>query len=379
MHLPYNPQSVWITRRPHARRPQNRRSRIRSYPVEDPHRSATTSGDAGTSHLDCPEPKEEPDGVIASPDSVLVAPFVATVAAAVLAVAIVAPALAARHGTVPRSIDLPNGWAPEGITAGPGTTVFVGSLDRRRHLQGRRPDRARARILVEPSGRSASARSTRPTRTGCGSPAARRGQVRVYDASSGALLETYDVLTAGFLNDLVVTDARGLRHRLAVRSPRRASRSTRTTRSPTRPTSSSCRSAATSSWSPGFNLNGIVTARGWLIGVQSNTGKLFRIDPVDRRGDRDRARRRASTSSTATASRSTAGRSTSSRTRTTGSRCSRSARGCLGERSCGRRSRRMSSTSRRRPPGSAASSTWSTRGSGRRSRPTPYWITRLPR
>lgn len=28
----------------------------------------------------------------------------------------------------PARIDLPNGWAPEGITAGRGTTVFVGSL-----------------------------------------------------------------------------------------------------------------------------------------------------------------------------------------------------------------------------------------------------------
>ena len=29
----------------------------------------------------------------------------------------------------------------------------------------------------------------------------------------------------------------------------------------------------------GFNLNGIVKSRGWLIAVQSNTGLLFRIDP----------------------------------------------------------------------------------------------------
>ena len=46
---------------------------------------------------------------------------VATVAAALLAAAIVAPALAAPPG--PSSIALPNGWAPEGITAGPGATV----------------------------------------------------------------------------------------------------------------------------------------------------------------------------------------------------------------------------------------------------------------
>src|SRR4029079_4810068 len=31
---------------------------------------------------------------------------------------------------------------------------------------------------------------------------------------------------------------------------------------------------------PGFNLNGIVAARGWLIAVQTNTGELFRINPA---------------------------------------------------------------------------------------------------
>jgi len=52
--------------------------------------------------------------------------FAVPLAAIALLVALVVPAAAAPPGT--SRIDLPDGWAPEGITTGPGTTVFVGSL-----------------------------------------------------------------------------------------------------------------------------------------------------------------------------------------------------------------------------------------------------------
>ena len=42
----------------------------------------------------------------------------------------------------------------------------------------------------------------------------------------------------------------------------------------------------------GFNANGIVASRGWLILVQSNTGQLFRVDPRTGATQRDRPRRR---------------------------------------------------------------------------------------
>ena len=43
----------------------------------------------------------------------------------------------------------------------------------------------------------------------------------------------------------------------------------------------------------GFNVNGIdATPNGrWLVIVQSSTGKLFRVESVDRRDGRDHARR----------------------------------------------------------------------------------------
>ena len=200
---------------------------------------------------------------------------VATVAAALLAAAIVAPALAAPPG--PSSIALPNGWAPEGITAGPGTTVFVGSLTAGGIWRG---DVRTGQGAVIPGtqgtlgvGTEYEAAANRLWVAGGGS-----GQVHVFDAASGELLQTYTFSPAGFLNDLVVTDdavyvtdssfawldvipinADG-----SLADPADAFM---------------LRVGGDFSLAPGFNLNGIVTARGWLIGVQSNTGKLFRIDP----------------------------------------------------------------------------------------------------
>ena len=51
---------------------------------------------------------------------------IALLLTSLLAAAAAAPAAAAP--AFPDQIDLPPGWQPEGITAGRGTTVFVGSL-----------------------------------------------------------------------------------------------------------------------------------------------------------------------------------------------------------------------------------------------------------
>ena len=200
---------------------------------------------------------------------------VATVAAALLAAAIVAPALAAPPG--PSSIALPNGWAPEGITAGPGTTVFVGSLTAGGIWRG---DVRTGQGAVIPGtegtlgvGTEYEAAANRLWVAGGGS-----GQVHVFDATSGELLQTYTFSPAGFLNDLVVTD-----DAVYVTDSSFAWLDV----IPINADGSLADPAdafilpvgGDFSLAPGFNLNGIVTARGWLIGVQSNTGKLFRIDP----------------------------------------------------------------------------------------------------
>jgi hypothetical protein len=200
---------------------------------------------------------------------------VATVAAAVLAAAIVAPAVAAPPG--PSSIALPNGWAPEGITAGPGTTVFVGSLTAGGIWRG---DVRTGQGAVIPGtqgtlgvGTEYEAAANRLWVAGGGS-----GQVHVFDATSGELLQTYTFSPAGFLNDLVVTDdavyvtdsSFAWLDVIPINADGSLADPTDAFMLPV---------GGDFSLAPGFNLNGIVTARGWLIGVQSNTGKLFRIDP----------------------------------------------------------------------------------------------------
>ena len=201
---------------------------------------------------------------------------VATVAAAVLAAAIVAPAVAAPPG--PSSIALPNGWAPEGITAGPGTTVFVGSLTAGGIWRG---DVRTGQGAVIPGtqgtlgvGTEYEAAANRLWVAGGGS-----GQVHVFDATSGELLQTYTFSPAGFLNDLVVTDdavyvtdsSFAWLDVIPINADGSLADPADAFMLPV---------GGDFSLAPGFNLNGIVTARGWLIGVQSNTGKLFRIDPL---------------------------------------------------------------------------------------------------
>jgi sugar lactone lactonase YvrE len=197
--------------------------------------------------------------------------------AAVLAVGAV-PVAAAPPG--PAQIDLPNGWAPEGITAGPGTTVYVGSLVDGAIWQAdvRTGDGS---ILVAGVPGNVAVGVEYDADAGrlwvAGGPT---GKVRVYDAASGTLLETYTFSPAGFLNDLVVTDdavyvtdsniqqldviplgADG-----ALPDPSAVT---------TLPLSGEIHYVANQ-----FNANGIVAARGWLIVVQSITGQLFRVDPA---------------------------------------------------------------------------------------------------
>ena len=127
----------------------------------------------------------------------LIAPFAAVLALLLL----VAPVSA--H-PFPARIDLPDGWAPEGITAGRGNIAYVGSL----------ADGAIARVNlrtgdVSPLAAGAPGRVTvgvdyERGRHRIWAAGGATSEVRAYDARSGALLQTYH-LTTGFLNDVVVT------------------------------------------------------------------------------------------------------------------------------------------------------------------------------
>jgi sugar lactone lactonase YvrE len=200
----------------------------------------------------------------------------AATVAALAAATLTAPAAAAPP--FPDELALPNGWAPEGITAGRGTTVYVGSLADGAIWRAnvRTGDGS---ILVEGEGGMVAVGVEYEAGADrlwvAGGPT---GQVRVYDASSGELLETYTFSPAGFLNDLVVTsdavyvtdsmfghlDVIPLGDGGALPDPADVEM---------------LEISGDFELVPGFNLNGIVATRGWLIAVQSNTGTLFRIDP----------------------------------------------------------------------------------------------------
>src|SRR6476659_8051482 len=108
LHLPYSPQSVWITRRA-PEWPSEPFARDRAYLVSTP--AGRPIPRRRHLPLDCPRAQ---GGLTMAPrhdrDSRSLRTVVATVAAALLAAVIVAPALAAPPG--PSSIALPNGWAP---------------------------------------------------------------------------------------------------------------------------------------------------------------------------------------------------------------------------------------------------------------------------
>ena len=201
----------------------------------------------------------------------LLAPIAAVVAAALLA----APAAAAPF---PSTIQLPDGWQPEGITDGTGTTAYVGSL----------ADGAIASVNVrtgdvDPLAAGATGRATvgldyedgahRLWAAGGGT-----GEVRAYDARTGTLLETY-TFTAGFLNDVVVThDAvyvtdSGIQQLIVIPLPDDGS-------VPDPTTAFTLPLIGDIHYTSDFNANGIVARDGWLILVQSGTGLLFRVDPA---------------------------------------------------------------------------------------------------
>jgi hypothetical protein len=197
--------------------------------------------------------------------------------------ALMAPPVSATEK--PDTIPLPNGFAPEDITGGPGHTFFVGSLATGAIYRG--SFRTGTGSVLVPS-------ATGPT-TGlylerqhghqrlwaAGGPS---GQARVYDARTGALLRTYqlaDPSSGTFISDVIVThdaayytDAfvqqlfvipfgahggHGLPGQDAVR---------------TVPLTGDV------AYVPGsFNLNGLAAVGDELVSAQTVTGRLFRIDP----------------------------------------------------------------------------------------------------
>src|SRR5262245_16158844 len=116
-----------------------------------------------------------------------------------------APAIARDSSSFPDVMFLPNGWRPEGLVVGRGSNVYVGSLANGAIWHG--DLRTGQGTVIDPGG-------TGQVTVGleydqydriwaAGGPT---GVGKVFDAKTGALLQTYPFVASGaFINDVVVT------------------------------------------------------------------------------------------------------------------------------------------------------------------------------
>ncbi len=190
----------------------------------------------------------------------------------VLSIAAVA-ALAA----FPQVIQLPKGFQPEGIEIGRGTTFYVGSVANGAIYRGDLRTGTGSIFIAGATGKAATGieldKRNRLFVAGAGT-----GKAYVYDARTGQSIRTYDFATAPtFINDAVATRTgvyftdsnKAVIYRIPIGAGGALGNAQ------TIPLTGDFQLGS------GFNLNGIdATANGkTLIAVQSNTGKLFRIDP----------------------------------------------------------------------------------------------------
>lgn len=208
------------------------------------------------------------------------------VLAAVTVTVTVLPASAhADDGTFapPDRIELPNGWLPEGITTD-GKSLYSGS----------RADGAILKIGIGSGKKKTFAGAAGRVAVGIDHDVKRDvlwvaggdgKQIRAQDADTGKVLRTYTFPSAGdrFVNDVTVTDSAVYatdslsRELLVVPLSTRSTKLPASWRAKTLPLTGDLRLKT------GNNLNGIVSGGGTIVAVQSNTGKLFTINPTSGR------------------------------------------------------------------------------------------------
>ena len=200
--------------------------------------------------------------------------------------AIAALPATAGAATFPDLIRLPDGWQPEGIAAGRGTSLYVGSIPTGAVWKGdARTGQGDVLVPGQPGVRSAiGIKVDRRNRLFVAGGAT--GKAFVYNARTGADLASYQLATPGaatFVNDVVVTskaafftDSRN--QQLYVLPLGRHGALPGQDEVRVLPLTGELEyTPATTD----VDLNGIVAARGGrvLLAVQSSTGKLFRINP----------------------------------------------------------------------------------------------------
>lgn len=202
-----------------------------------------------------------------------------TVALLGLALTLTPAPVAAGHDSPPSRIDLPNGWQPEGITTD-GRHLFAGSLADGAIWKAN-PRTGKGRVLAKGrTGRVAVGVDYDFRRKLIWAAGGDTNKIRAHGARSGKVRAAYALpqATARFLNDLVVTRRAvfvtdSVNQELAVVPFRKDGSLRRPKAVRTLPLTGDL------VYEEGFNLNGIVKSRRWLLAVQSNTGDLFRINP----------------------------------------------------------------------------------------------------
>jgi hypothetical protein len=195
----------------------------------------------------------------------------------VLILAMLVPAAPAGSGPQ-SSIALPDEFRPEGIASGTRDSFYVGSIPRGSVFKGSYRTGEGDELVPPHPGRShtglkVDTRFDRLFVSGGDSKA-----IYVYDSRTGEDVATYPLPAAGFVNDVVLTrDAAYFTDSLVPQLYRVGIGRDGELSAPERiPLSGDLQFA------DGFNVNGIDTAPGGhdLIVVQSNKGKLFRVDPA---------------------------------------------------------------------------------------------------
>jgi sugar lactone lactonase YvrE len=185
----------------------------------------------------------------------------------------------AQQKPFPDVIQLPRGFQPEGLEVGRGTTFYVGSVANGAIYRGNLRTGLGAILVPGETGKAATGieldSHNRLWVAGAGT-----GKASIYNAQTGALIRTYTFASSDtFINDVVVTqraayftDSRkAVLYQVSIGSGGALGATAQT-----------IEVKGDFALAAGFNLNGIdATANGkTLIAVQSNNGKLFRIDPA---------------------------------------------------------------------------------------------------